>query len=57
MWAAICSALASLFKIFIDKAMDKANEPTIAMDAPDVPKSVRSSWVDRVRKFKSRIRS
>jgi hypothetical protein len=56
MWAAVAAAFTSLFKIFLDIIMEKVNEPTLASDAPEVPKRYRDAWADCVRKFKSRIR-
>jgi hypothetical protein len=56
MWTAIISAIAALFKILIPVALEKANEPTKAIDAPTVPKRYRDAWADRVRRFTSRIR-
>lgn len=56
MWAAIAACLTSLFKVFIDIIMEKGSEPTLAADAPEVPKRYRDAWADRVRKLKSRIR-
>ena len=57
MFAAIAAALTPLFKIFLELIMEKVNEPTLASAAPKVPKRFRDAWADRVRKFKSRIRS
>ena len=57
MFAAIAAALTPLFKIFLELIMEKVNEPTLASDAPKVTKRFRDAWADRVRKFKSRIRS
>ena len=56
MFAAIAAALTPIFKIFLDLIMEKVNEPTLASDAPKVPKRYRDAWADRVRKFKSRLR-
>ena len=56
MFAAIAAALTPIFKIFLDLIMEKVNEPTLASDAPNVPKRYRDAWTDRVRRFKSRIR-
>jgi hypothetical protein len=56
MWAAIMAAFSSIFKVFLELIMEKANEPTLANDAPEVPKRYRDAWAERVRKFKSRIR-
>ena len=56
MWAAVVAAFTPLFKIFLELIMEKANEPTLASDAPKVPKRFRTAWADRVRKFKSRLR-
>ena len=57
MWAAIAACLSSLFKSLIEIIMEKGSEPTLAADAPEVPKRFRDAWADRVRKLKSRIRS
>ena len=56
MWAAIAACVTSLFKALIDIIMEKGSEPTLAADAPKVPKRYRDAWADRVRKLKSRIR-
>ena len=57
MWSAIIGAIMSLLEIFIIAGIDKANEPTTATDAPKPPRRVRDAWADRVRRFKSRIRT
>jgi len=56
MWAAIMAAFSSIFKVFLELIMEKANEPTLASDAPKVPRRYRDAWAERVRKFTSRIR-
>lgn len=57
MFAAIAAALTPLFKIFLELIMEKVNEPTLASDAPKVPKRFRDAWASRVRQLKGRIRS
>jgi hypothetical protein len=56
MWAALGASLLALFKAMIPFLWDKSNEARTARDVSPVPDNIRRSWLDRVRKFKERIR-
>ncbi len=56
MFAILIQALVEIFRVLIPIAVEKANEATVATDAPDVPAGYTNAWADRVRRFKSRIR-
>ena len=56
MFAVLIQAIIEIFRSLIPIFVEKANEPTVAADAPVVPERIRTAWADRVRRFQSSFR-
>lgn len=56
MFTILIQAILEIFRMLIPIAVEKANEATVATDAPDVPARYTDAWAERVRRFKGRIR-